>query len=69
MVSGLSTSPKLLSRILSGDAKLIVIWENVGLGLLSLLIAIFDSLAVAIRFWLLALACLMLLNFIQKEES
>ena len=40
MVSGFNTSPKLLSRILSGEAKLMVICEKDGLGLLSLLNAI-----------------------------
>jgi hypothetical protein len=43
MVSGLRISPKLLSRMLSGEAKPIVILENVGLGRLSLLLkAILD---------------------------
>jgi hypothetical protein len=41
MVSGFNTSPKLFSRILSGEASPIVIFENVGLGRLSLFIAIF----------------------------
>jgi hypothetical protein len=41
MVSGFNTSPKLLSKMLSGDAKLMVIFEKLDFGLLnSLLIAI-----------------------------
>ena len=38
MVSGLSTSPKLFSKMESGEASPIVILENVGLGRLSLLL-------------------------------
>ena len=42
MVSGFNTSPKDLSRIESGDAKLMVIFEKADLGRLSFLIAIED---------------------------
>jgi hypothetical protein len=38
MVSGFSTSPKLFSRMLSGEASPMVILENTGLGRLSLLL-------------------------------
>jgi hypothetical protein len=38
MVSGFNTSPKLFSRMESGEANPIVIFENVGLGRLSLLL-------------------------------
>jgi hypothetical protein len=40
MVSGFNTSPKDLSRIESGDAMLMVIFEKEDFGRLSLLIAI-----------------------------
>jgi hypothetical protein len=42
MVSGFKTSPKLRSKIESGDARPIVILEKVDLGRLSFLIAIYD---------------------------
>jgi hypothetical protein len=42
MVSGFKTSPKDLSRMESGDARLMVIFENDDLGRLSFLIAIID---------------------------
>jgi hypothetical protein len=38
MVSGFRISPKLFSKMLSGEARPIVILENVGLGRLSLLL-------------------------------
>src|SRR5688572_3134173 len=38
MVSGFSTSPKLFSRMLSGEASPMVIFEKTGLGRLSLLL-------------------------------
>jgi hypothetical protein len=38
MVSGFNTSPKLFSKMESGDARPIVIFENVGRGRLSLLL-------------------------------
>jgi hypothetical protein len=38
MVSGFNTSPKLFSKMESGEARPIVIFENVGRGRLSLLL-------------------------------